>query len=40
MFQVAMEKVLLPPGRGGANKTNIVVDNLLIILIINQTING
>ena len=26
MFQVATEKVPLPPDRGGANKTNIGVD--------------
>jgi hypothetical protein len=40
LFQVAMEKVPLPPGREGANKTDIIVDNLLIELIINQTNNG
>jgi hypothetical protein len=36
MFQVAMEKVLLPPGRGDANKTDIGVYSLLIKLIINK----
>ncbi len=35
MFQVAMEKVPLPPGRGGAGETYIVVYSLLIKLIIN-----
>jgi hypothetical protein len=40
MFQVATEKVLLPPGRGGANKTNIVVYSLLIKLINNKKNNG
>jgi hypothetical protein len=40
MFQVATEKVLLPPGRGSAGETNIIVYSLLIKLIINQKTNG
>ncbi len=38
MFQVAIEKVPLPPGRGGAKKTNIGIDSLL--KLINQKTNG
>ncbi len=30
MFQVAIEKVPLPPRRGGTNKTDIGIDSLLI----------
>ncbi len=38
MFQVAIEKVPLPPGRGGANKTDIGIDSSL--KLINQKTNG
>jgi hypothetical protein len=38
MFQVAIEKVPLPPGRGGANKTDIGIDSLLKLF--NQKTNG
>ncbi len=40
MFQVATEKVPLPPGKGGAGEANIVIYSLLIKLIINQKTNS
>jgi hypothetical protein len=40
MFQVATEKVPLPPGKGGAGEADIVIYSLLIKLIIDQKTNG